>query len=402
MWALLALMLAQTVDYSAEGAKALDAGKYDVAVEMFTKASAADAKDYGAHFNLALALGLQGKYPESIAQYKAVLELKPGLYEAELNLGISLLRAKDLAGAVEHLKAASAQKPAEFRPAYYLAEALRESGALAEAEAAYTSAVGLKADSAEAELGLGQTLMREKKLGDAEPHFREAAALNPKYRTYLLELASRAEADGQTEKAIALYREFPDDAGARERVGALLIHSGNASEAIPALEQAVAQSPSQANRAELAQAYHKAKMDDKALVMTSQMVATEPKAFDVRMFAGKMLLDLHKLPQAEEQFAIATRLQPDSVEAWKELSAVLVIDQKYAEGIAALDRLRALGVDTPGQMFFRALSYDHLHQLKEAVAAYKEFLASSNGKNPDEEFKARQRARILQHELDKR
>jgi tetratricopeptide (TPR) repeat protein len=402
MWALLAVVLAQTVDYSAEGAKALDAGKLDAAVEMFTKASAADAKDYGARFNLALALGLQGKFPESIAQYKAVLELKPGLYEAELNLGISLLRVKDFPGAVEQLKAASGQKPAEFRPAYYLAEALRESGALAEAESAYTAAVRLKADSAEAELGLAQTLMREKKLGDAEPHFRRAAALNPKYRTYLLELASRAEADGQTERAVALYREFPDDAGARERLGALLIHSGNAQEAISALERAVAQSPSQANRAELAEAYHKAKMDDKALMMTSQMVAAEPKAFDVRMFAGKMLLDLHKLPEAEGQFASAARLEPDSVEAWKELSAVLVINQKYAEGIAALDRLRSLGVNTPGQMFFRALSYDHLHQLKEAIAAYKEFLASSDGKNPDEEFKARQRARILQHELDKR
>jgi len=402
MWALLALILAQTVDYSAEGAKALDGGKYDVAVEMFTKASAADAKDYGARFNLALALGLQGKFPESIAQYKAVLELKPGLYEAELNLGISLLRAKDFSEAAAQLRAASAQKPAEFRPAYYLAEALRESGALPEAEAAYTSAVALKADSAEAELGLGQTLMREKKLGDAEPHFRKASALNPKYRTYLLELASRAEADGQTEKAVALYREFPDDAGARERLGALLMSSGNAGAAIPTLEEAVAQSPTQANRAALAEAYQKAKLDDKALIVTSQMVSAEPKAFDVRMFAGKMLLDLHKLPQAEEQFSIATRLKPDSVEAWKELSVVLVIDQKYAEGIGALDKLRALGVDTPGQMFFRALSYDHLHRLKEAIAAYKEFLASSNGKNPDEEFKARQRARILQFELDKR
>jgi hypothetical protein len=71
-------------------------------------------------------------------------------------------------------------------------------------------------------------------------------------------------------------------------------------------------------------------------------------------------------------------------------------------GIAALDRLRALGVETPGQLFFRALACDHLHQLKEALAAYNKFLETSNGKSPDEEFKARQRARIIQHELDKR
>ncbi|HVO96680.1 MAG TPA: tetratricopeptide repeat protein [Bryobacteraceae bacterium] len=402
MWVLLAVFLSQTVDYSAEGAKALDAHKYDAAVEMFTKAVAADPKDYGARFNLALAYGFQNKFAESIPQYKAVLDLKPGLYEAELNLGISLLRVKDFAGASAQLKAACEQRPKEFRPIYYLAEALMESGSLAEAQAAYMTAIELKADSAEAELGLAQTLMGEKQLADAEPHLRKAASLNPRYRSYLLDLASRYESGGQAEKAVALYREFPDDPGAREHLGALLMKSGDAAEAIPALEAAVAKSPTPGNRAALAQAYLKAKQDDKAIAVAAQMVAAEPQAYDVRMFAGKMLRDLHKLPQAEGQFAAATRIKPDSVAAWSELSAALVIDQKYPEGIAALDRLRALGVDTPGQMFFRAISYDHLHMLKEALAAYKEFLAASDGKNPDEEFKARQRARILQHELDKK
>ena len=79
-----------------------------------------------------------------------------------------------------------------------------------------------------------------------------------------------------------------------------------------------------------------------------------------------------------------------------------MINQDYVGGIAALDRLRALGVETSGQWFFRALAYDHLHQLKEALAAYNKFLETSQGKSPDEEFKARQRARIIQHELDKR
>jgi len=80
----------------------------------------------------------------------------------------------------------------------------------------------------------------------------------------------------------------------------------------------------------------------------------------------------------------------------------LVINQNYAEGIAALDRLRALGVESSGQLFFRAISYDHLRLRKEALAAYNKFLETSQGKSPDEEFKARQRVRIIQHELEKR
>ncbi len=402
MWVLLAVLLAQSVDFSAEGLKALDAQKYDAAVDLFAKAIAEDPKDYGARFNLALAYSFLGKDAEAIPEYKAVLELKPGLYEAELNLGKSLLRAKDAAGAISQLKAAAEQRPKEFLPVFYLGDALRQTGAISEAEAAYTTAVSLKPDSAEAELGLAQMLMREKKLADAEPHFRRAAALNAKYKGTLLELASLYEADHLADRAIALYREFPDDAGAREHMGALLLAAGEAADAIPTLEAAVAKAPTASNRVALAQAYLKTKQDDKALAVASQLVAAEPQAYDVRMFAGKLLLNLYKLEPAAAQFAAATKIQPDSIEAWKELSAVLVITQHYEEGIAALDRLKALGVETSGQLFFRALSYDHLHQLKPALAAYNKFLETSNGKSPDEEFKARQRARIIQHQLDKR
>jgi tetratricopeptide (TPR) repeat protein len=402
MWVLFVLLLAQSVDFSAEGMKALDAQKYAAAVDLFNKAIAADPKDYGAHFNLALAYSLMGKDAESIPQYKTVLELKPGLYEAELNLGISLLRSKDAAGAVAPLKAAVEQKPTQFQPVYHLADALRETGSLPEAAAAYATAISVKPDSAEAEWGLAQTLLLEKKLADAEPHFRKAASLNPKYKSYLLQLAAMFEAEHQNDKAVGLYREFPDDIGAQERMGALLLSSGDTASAIPALEAAVAKSPTAGNRVALAQAYLKNKQDDKAIAVTAQLVAAEPNAYDVRMFAGRMLLNVKKLPAAGAQFSAAAQIKPDSVEAWKELSAILVIDQDYTGGLAALDRLRALGVETSGQMFFRALSYDHLHQLKEALAAYNKFLEMSQGKNPDEEFKARQRARIIQHELDKR
>jgi tetratricopeptide (TPR) repeat protein len=402
MWVLLAVLLAQSVDFSGEGLKALDAQKYDAAVDLFAKAIALDPKDYGARFNLALAFSFLGKDAESIPQYKAVLELKPGLYEAEINLGISLLRSKDAAAAISPLRAAVEQRPKEFRPVFYLGDALRETGALADAETAYTTAVALKSDSAEAEWGLAQALMREKKLADSELHFRKATALNTKYKSYLLELASLYEADHQGDRAIALYREFPDDPGAREHMGALLLASGDATAAIAALEAAVEKSPTAPNRVALAQAYLAAKQDEKALAVTSQLVVAEPQAYDVRMFAGRLLLNLHKIGPAATQFSAAAKIKPDSIEAWKELSAVLVINQNYAEGIAALDRLRALGVETSGQLYFRAISYDHLHRLKEAVAAYNKFLETSQGKSPDEEFKARQRARSIQYELDKR
>ena len=72
---------------------------------------------------------LLNRDPEAIASYKKVLELKPDLYEAQLNLGIVLLRSKQPAEAAQYLEAAAKQKPKEFRPAYNAALALLESGA---------------------------------------------------------------------------------------------------------------------------------------------------------------------------------------------------------------------------------------------------------------------------------
>jgi tetratricopeptide (TPR) repeat protein len=103
MWSVLLIaLLAQSSDFNAEGLKALDAGKNDTAIELFTKAVAADPADYSAHFNLALAYSLSGKDAAAIPEYKKVLELHPGVYEAELNLGLSLFNTKDAAAAVPY------------------------------------------------------------------------------------------------------------------------------------------------------------------------------------------------------------------------------------------------------------------------------------------------------------
>src|SRR3954452_6205143 len=161
MWAILAaFVLLQTPDFTADGLKALDDGKYDAAAQAFTKAVEADPKDYSAHFNLALAYSFLGKDAEGVAEYRKALELKPGLYEAELNAGILLLRQKNPADALPLLAPAVEAKPDEFRPRFYLAEAQLQSGALDAAEANYHRALELDSKSAPSELGLAHALAR--------------------------------------------------------------------------------------------------------------------------------------------------------------------------------------------------------------------------------------------------
>ena len=125
---LLLLYVPQNTDFSAEGLKALEANKYEEAAQLLSKAVEADPKDYSAQFNLALAYSFLGKDSEAIPIYKKVLELKPGLYEAELNLGMLLVRQKEAKEAISYLQAATDEKSNEFRPVFYLAEALLAAG----------------------------------------------------------------------------------------------------------------------------------------------------------------------------------------------------------------------------------------------------------------------------------
>jgi tetratricopeptide (TPR) repeat protein len=396
------LLFLQTTDYSAEGLKALEERRYDAAVQAFSQAIAADPKDYSAHFNLALAYGFLKRDAEGIAEYRKARELKPGLYEAQANEAILLVRQKQYAEALPLLESAAAQKPDEFQPRYYLAQCQLETGALPKAEENFQKALQSNPKSAAAELGLAHALARQNKLAEAAPHFRQAAQIDPGYRDSLLELADLYEKNNQVPDALAIYREFPDNVAVQEHIGELMLRSNDYAKAIPSLEQAYAKDPTEANRVGLAMAYLFNKQSDKALPLLDKAVAAEPANFDVRMMYARALRDAKQYPAAAQQFTEAAKIKPNDQRAWSDLASVLYITGDYAQSLAAFDRARQLGEDTPGNWFLRAIILDKLRQLKPALEAYRHFLSVSHGEHPDQEFQARQRARIIQTELEKR
>jgi len=404
MWpaaALLLLLLFQSSDVSS-GLKALDEKRYPAAIEAFQKAIAADPKDYAAHFNLALAYSLLDRNGEAAAEYRQTLMLKPDLYEAELNLGIVLLKEKKPGDAAPLLAKAASEKPKEFRPNFYYGEALLQSGDLDKAESAFQTTLSINPKYAGAEMGMAEALLKQKRLDDAAPHFRKAAELDPAYRDALLELAQAYEDAKQPEQAIPIYQQFPDNPGAQEHLGQLLLSSGKPDEAVTRLEAAVAKSPTTANRVALAEAYLKAKQPDKAMPQIEDALRATPDDFMLIMTHGRILRDQRKFEPAARDFVRAAQIQPDNWEAWSELAGVLVLDNNFPGALAALDRIRALHAEKPGHVFLRAIVLDRTHDLKPALESYRQFLALSNGQFPDQEFQARQRARIIQNELNRR
>jgi tetratricopeptide (TPR) repeat protein len=396
----LVTLLAFQTNLAEQGLKALDEKRYPDAVASLTQAIAADPKDYSLHFNLALAFSLMGKHADAIPEYKKTLELKPDLYEAELNLGISLLRERRASEAVPYFTAAAGQKANDYRPTYYLAAALLGSGDFSKSEQSYVAALAIDPKSPDAELGLAHAFAGQNKLEDAATHFKKAAVLNAAYRDDLLELATMYETAKQPEQAMAIYQQFPDNPGAQERLGDLLLKAGKAADAIPCFQIAVAKSPTEANRAALAEAYLKNNEPNKAQPLVEQILAADPDNFEIRMLHGRLIRDQRKFPEAAAEFERASKLKPDSEQAWSELAGVLVMAENYPPALAALDRIAALKAEKPGHVFLRAIVLDKTRDLKPAIESYQRFLQMSQGENPNQEWQARQRIKLLQKEVN--
>ncbi len=389
----------QGSDPQAAGLQALDQRDYPAAEQIFSKLAAADPKDYSALFNRALAETAMKKDDAAARDYQQALVLKPGLYEAELNLGMLYLRDGRAPDAVPLLRDAALQKPNQPRPKRYLGDSLLAGGDLAGAAQAYRQALALDPKLAAAELGLGQSLARQAKLDDALPHYTQAVALDPSLKTYLLELAVAFSKANRPDDALALLNKFPDDAGAREESGRLYLAANRPADAVIAFQAAAALSPTPGNKLALATAYLKNNQPDLAAPILNEALAANPNDYDLRMVVARLHRDKHDYIRAGNEFVSAAQLRPNSVEAWNEAASVFVIAQQYSQALAILDKIHNLNAETAGNFYYRALVLDKLHQIKPAIANYQRFLQVSEGKFPDQEFVARQRSRILEKEV---
>ena len=143
------------------------------------------------------------------------------------------------------------------------------------------------------------------------------------------------------------------------------------------------------------------KQDDAAKPLLERAISQEPRNYDLRMIVGRIHRDKHEYLPAANEFLAAATLKPDSVEAWNEAVGVLVPAAQYPQALACLDKVHNLNADTAGDFYYRAIVLDKLRQVKPALASYKKFLDMSQGKNPDQEFIARQRSRILEKEANR-
>ncbi len=365
------------------------------AEKLLLDATAKDARDYRAWFNLGYVYSATDRKPDAITAYRKTVELKPDLFEPTLNLGV-LLAQSDSPEAEKFLRTATTLKPAQ-NPAASLARAWTALGHVLkdpkQAADAYRRAADLEPRSAEVQLAAAEAAEKAGDTTAAEASLKRAAELDPRSTDAFAGLANiymRAkkfpEAEAALRKLLALQ---PTNNAAHVQLGRVLVAQNKIEEALPELEATAASDPVALR--ELAGLHAANKQYAKAEAEYRQLLQRDSRNPELHYALGTLLMDQHKFADAQPELIAAVNLKADFAAAYGNLAVVAMENKEYALALKAVDTRARYVAETPATYFLRATAYDNLRDYKQAAANYHQFLATSEGKNPDREWQARHR-----------
>jgi Flp pilus assembly protein TadD len=381
----------------------LQAQQFPQAEEKLKALTESQGKNPQFWFDLGFAQSHQGKAQDAVIAYRKAVELAPDWFEANLNLGLDLIRSDNSPAAVPVLKHTVELKPSSggekaLSNAWLsLGKALEAGGTdLMGAAAAYDKAAELNPGDVAPGVRAGSLLERAGDVDGAERHYTKAAlAGDAGGMALLIDLLNRRQRYSDAETWLRKYlTKNPGDASAVVLLGKTLVAEGKTEEAI-ALLRPLSTPASFGINQELAELYVDEKKYAAAIPFLQQLLEKKPSDPFLHLKLGLSFLHVLKYPDAEAELIRAVQLKPDLTEAYFELAYAAQQNKHYELAIRALDARAKLQPETAGTYWLRATSYDSLGAFKPAAENYKLFLAASGGKSPDQEFQARHRLKAI-------
>ena len=383
----------------------IQAKNYPEAETRLQKIAATDSTNYVAWFDLGFVENALGKTDDSIAAYRKAVAAKPDVFESNLNLGLQLAKAKS-PDAEQFLRTATQLKPTSH-PSEGLARAwislahVVEAAKPDDALAAYQHAATLDPKDSEPHLSAGLILEKQNQFAEAEKEYKQALALDPSSSDAVIGLANLymrgrkfPEAEAELRK---ITSQHPELVAAHLQLGRVLKEQSKNDDAIAELEAAAKLSPrDEAVQRELADLYSTTGKNDKATAAYRTLLTDHPNDAELHHELGVSLLREKKSQDAQQEFLAAVKLKPDFGAAYGDLAFAASENKDYALTLKALDARAKLLPDVPITYFLRASAFDHLHDVKQAVANYRLFLQGANGKYPDQEWQAKHRLIALE------
>ncbi|RPJ86894.1 MAG: tetratricopeptide repeat protein [Acidobacteria bacterium] len=265
-----------------------------------------------------------------------------------------------------------AQNAAELTARFNRAAELQRKGALEEAAHAYESLLEIAPRYAEAYANLGMVLSR---LGRHQPAIeanRKAIELAPALTPARMNLGIAYYRAGQFEDAVTAFQDYlarqPGSLPATQLLGVSLFELGRDVEALPHLEQAVAQnSQDPAVLYSLGLVYLRQRNDRVFDLIKRLNASTEAKP------AGHLLQGQYHLMQQDYERAIlelleARRLNPLLPRLYYSRGLSYVKSAKYAEAIEAFEKELDLRPKDFSTRYYLAYSLEAAHRPEEALS----------------------------------
>jgi tetratricopeptide (TPR) repeat protein len=386
------------------------AKKYLQAISEYQLALQETPDDEAALFGLAMAQSQIGQDAEAIRSYLSLLKLDPKLWEAEVNIGMLLLKQQNASDALAHFQNAQNLNPKNFRILYYMAKTRELLGDLAQAETLYIQALELAGNDSEKfdiHASLGALYLKKKAGPEAERHLLAARQYQTETISVDLDLAQLYYDTGQPERALEFLKSAnkTEDPEIRELMGRILLAKKDNEAAIQSFELALRNQPDATRRQhlslQLAQLYQEQGRTQDALSLLNGIAKSSPDP-TLHFTLGTLHLHQRELELARQDFLRALQLKPDYVECYSNLGSVFLLEDKYPEAIEALGRFKTLRPQMAGTYFYLAIAYDKLNDYANALAHYQKFLELDQGKTDKQGFQARERMKVLEKKMKKR
>ena len=270
-----------------KGVRALEQRDFVRAVGHFKKVAKAIPQDPDVRFALADALLGQGRTDNAIREYRAGIDLSPGLAMGWIRLGSAFLMAGQGSKAREAFNQAQAIEPDNLRALAGSAEAAAMAGDLEAAQAGFVSALAHSPGNPDLIISLARLQDAQGQTDEAEDTLRRACRDYPGEPALWLALGGALQAWDRLEEAHALYQQ------------ARVSHPG-------AFELLAASADSAYQMRDL----------DSARDLYRQLLQVEPKNPSVRNSLGQVLASLGEEVDAQQIFQELTKEEPLFGEPW--------------------------------------------------------------------------------------
>jgi tetratricopeptide (TPR) repeat protein len=293
-------------------------GEHAQAVELIGRAVALRPNAAIYHANLAEPYRELGQFERAAGSCRAALSLQPNYPEAIGNLGLALRGMGRLGDAVEQFHRALALRPDFATVHTNLGNALRELGKLELALEHFRRAVEIEPQNAAAQTNLGQMLLECGRAQEALAHCETAVQLQPDVAALHHNLGNAYRDLNRLVEAKAAYLEAvrlaPDLAKAHAHLGQTLLREHDYAGALHWLKRAPELDPQDPDLHEmLADSYLECEEFAEAIACYERALSlAKADRAGLRLSLGWALQEQERLAEADEQFQIARRLEPNS------------------------------------------------------------------------------------------